>query len=129
MGFLDRFRASAVRRESGPGTVRGRHFTQWVETVKGLRRRDEEEAAEELLLALIDATEAEDRVEGMGVAPWYYEQLAISYRKRGQAEKEVAVLERYAAQRHAPGVKPPKLLRRLETARKRLSEQSAGSTL
>lgn len=126
MGLLDRFRAPAARREPDPGTVLGRHFTEWVETVKELRRRDEEEAAEELLLALIDATEAEDRVEGMGVAPWYYEQLATSYRKRGRPDKEVAILERYAAQRHAPGATPPKLLRRLDRARKRPSEQSAG---
>ena len=127
MGFLDRFRAAALRREPGPGTVRGRHFTEWVETVKDLRRRDDEEAAEELLLALIDATEAEDQVEGMGVAPWYYEQLAISYRKRGWPDKEVAILKRYAAQKHAPGVKPPKLLQRLERAQRRLPEQSPGS--
>ena len=105
---------------SGPGTVRGRHFTEYVETVKELRRQGDEEAAEHLLLELIDATEAEAHAEGLGVAPWYYEQLAILYRKQGCPEKEVAILERYAAQEHAPGVSPPKLLARLEKAKAKL---------
>ena len=137
MGFLERLRAPIPRTESdeeeitapsrdpsGPGMVEGKHFTEWADTVKELRRQGDEEAAEELLLALVDATEAEARAEGYGVAPWYYEQLAISYRKRGEPEKEVAILERYAAQQHAPGVKPPKLLERFENAKRRLD--SAG---
>ena len=106
---------------SGPGTVRGRHFTEYVETVKDLRRLGDEEAAEHLLLELVDATEAEARAGSSGVAPWYYEQLAILYRKRGSREKEVAILERYAVQQHAPGASPPKLLARLEKAKAKLS--------
>lgn len=111
------------RDPDGPGMVRGWHFTEWVEAVKELRRRGDEPAAQELLLQLVDATEAEARVDGYGVAPWYYEQLAISYRKGGELEKEVAILERYATQRHAPGASPPKLLERLEKAKQRLGRQ------
>lgn len=115
--------ASPQTPTSGPGAVRGRHYTEYAETVKELRRMGDVEAAEHLLLELVDATEAEARAQGAGwgVAPWYYEQLAILYRKQGSPEKEVAILERYAAQQHAPGVKPPQLIERLEKAKMRLS--------
>jgi hypothetical protein len=99
------------------GRVRGRHYTDYVEDVKALRRSDKDEAAERLLLELIDATEEESRLRGTGVAPWYYEQLAIIYRKRKDAAAEVAVLERYASQPHAPGAGPAKLAQRLMKAR------------
>jgi hypothetical protein len=102
---------------SGPGYVRGRHFTSFVDVVKELRRAGREEDAERLLLELVEATEAENEVEGLGVAPWYYQQLAISYRKRGDLRSEIQTLERFACQKHAPGVMPPTLLDRLEKAR------------
>jgi hypothetical protein len=53
---------------TGPGAVRGRHHTEWVDAVKELRRQGDEEAAEELLVALVDATEAEARAEGLTMA-------------------------------------------------------------
>lgn len=99
------------------GRVRGRHYTDYVEDVKALRRSDKDEDAEHLLLELVDATEEESRIRGTGVAPWYYEQLAILYRKRKDHTAEVAVLERYASQPHAPGVGPAKLAERLMKAR------------
>ena len=73
--------------------------------------------AERLLLELVEATESENEIERLGVAPWYYEQLAISYRKRGDIRSEVQILERFARQKQAPGVMPPTLLNRLEKAR------------
>jgi hypothetical protein len=102
------------------GLVRGRHYTEYVEEVKMLRRSDRTEQAERLLFELIDATEAEALAEGegWGVAPWYYEQLAILYSKRGDWEREIAVLERFAEQPHAPGSATPALLRRLAKKRK-----------
>lgn len=117
-------RAARPNRSSEPGSVRDRHYTEYVETVKALRREGSVEEAEHLLLELVDATEAEARAQGSGwgVAPWYYEQLAILYRKQGSPEKEVAILERYAAQQHARGASPPKLLARLEKAKSRLGE-------
>jgi DnaJ domain len=102
---------------AAPGMVRGRHFTTYVEEVKELKRRREYEAAELLLLALVGATEAEDSVDRLGVAPWYYEQLAIVYGKRRDLDSEIAILERYEQQRHALGGKPSSLLRRLQRAR------------
>lgn len=106
--------------KNGPGMVRGKHFTQYVEEVRTLRRYGHEETAETLLLELVAATEAESATTGHGVAPWYYEQLAISYKQRKDYKAEVAILERFAAQQHAPGVEPPKLLERLDKARARV---------
>jgi len=100
-----------------PGYYDGRHFTTYVSDVKNLKRSGELEEAEKLLLELVAATEAENAVEGFGVAPWYYEELAKVYRKQKKCAKEVAILERFTAQKHAPGSKPPKLLERLEKAR------------
>ncbi len=94
------------------------HYSAYVRDVKELKRRKEHGRAEVLLLALIEATEAESRAEGCGVAPWYYEQLAIVRRKRGDLDGEVAILERFAAKPHAPGVSPPKLLARLDDAKR-----------
>jgi hypothetical protein len=105
---------------SGPGFVRGRHYTEYFEEVKELRRSGREEEAESLLLELVEATEAEANSQGLGVAPAYYEQLAILYRSRGDGAREVSILERFAQQKHAPGAMPPRLLERLEKARTRL---------
>ncbi len=110
---------------SGPGFVGGRHYTEYVEAVKALRRSGQEIDAEKLLLELIDATEAEARANNWGVAPWYYEQLAISCRKRQDPQGEVDILERYARHTHAPGVRPPELLMRLEKAKTRLGALNA----
>jgi hypothetical protein len=99
------------------GYVDGKHFTEYVEDVKDLKRAGDMDSAEPLLLRLVDATESECAVDGWGVAPWYYEQLAIVYRRQRLYDKEVAILERFAAQKHAPGVTPGQLMERLSRAR------------
>lgn len=106
--------------------MRGAHYTDYIEQVKALRRGGLDQEAEKLLLELIDATEDEARATGTGVAPWYYEQLAILYSKRKQKDDEIAVLERFAAQPHAPGVSPPELLQRL-VKKKAARESRAGN--
>ncbi len=106
-----------------PGYYHGRHFTAYVENVKALKRTVDDTALEQLLLALIDATEAESRSDGLGVAPWYYEELAKFYHVRKDYQSELGVLERFASQRHAPGAKPPELLERLEKVREILHQE------
>lgn len=101
----------------GPGYVDGRHFTEHVENVKRLKAAGDYDAALSLLDRLIAANELEAAVDQLGVAPWYYEQTAIIYRKLGQKDKEIAVLERFEAQPHAPGASPPKLAERLAKLR------------
>ena len=83
------------------GLVDGKHYTDYVETVKELKRRDDLGKAETLLLRLIQAVEEEARTEGWIVAPWYYQQLAIIYRKQRATNKELEVLKRFASQWHA----------------------------
>jgi hypothetical protein len=99
--------------ETGPDTIRGHHHSAWHSEVDRLRDIGDQSAAVGLLLEIVDATEAESRAEGFGVAPAAYETLAVIYRQRKEQPSEVAILERFARQRHAPGALPPKLLERL----------------
>jgi tetratricopeptide (TPR) repeat protein len=78
------------------GLVRGRHYTEWVEPVKQLKREGRLKEAEALLLECVDAVEAQARVEGSPVAPWYYEQLGIVYRKLGDQAASDAIAQRHA---------------------------------
>lgn len=97
-----------------PGFYDGRHFTEYVDAVKQLMRENKLEDAEKLLVELVNATENEADYDGSGVAPWYYERLAVIYRKKKDIEAEIRILERFAHQKHAPGAMPPILLARLE---------------
>jgi hypothetical protein len=47
-----------------PGYYLGRNYTTYFEEVKALKRSGDDQAAERLLLALVDATEAESRATG-----------------------------------------------------------------
>ncbi len=72
---------------------------------------------EEKLLKLIESIETESKAVEWGVAPWPYEQLADMYRDKRESRKEVAVLERFAAQKYAPGPQALQLLDRLKQAK------------
>jgi tetratricopeptide (TPR) repeat protein len=91
-----------VKGDSLLGSVDGKHYTEYVEVVKVLKSENKLDEAEKLLLRLVEATEEEAKLQEWGVAPWYYEQLAIVYRKQKNYPKEVSILERFAKQ------KPPK---------------------
>lgn len=106
------------------GYYRGKHFTEYVSEVKGLKRSGNLGKAEMLLLSLISATEEESIVANSGVAPWYYGELAIIYRKQKEYGKEVAILERFAKQKHGRGVKPQKLIARLNKAKELFGKSS-----
>lgn len=81
-----------------PGYIDSRHFTSYVEKVKALKRAGRLSECKSLLLKILDANEAQARIPGGVLAPWWYEQLAIIYRKQKNYTAEVAVLERHAAQ-------------------------------
>lgn len=83
------------RRAEKAAQVFGRHYTEWVEPVKELKRQAKVDEAERILLACVDAVERETAINGYGVAPWYYEQLAILYRQQKRYADEVAILDRY----------------------------------
>lgn len=107
------------------GYVDGKHFTEYVETVKELKRVGKLDEAVDLLLKLVDATEAESNKGVGGVAPWYYEQLAIIYRKQNRLESEISILKRYENQEKAPGVKPEILAARLLKAEELFREKQS----
>jgi hypothetical protein len=124
MDFLKGLRQHQALAASGDniGYLNGRPYTSYVEDVKQLKRVGDVEGAERLLLALIDVIETEARVKKWGVAPWYYEELAKLYRQRRDYRAEVAILQRFAKQPHAPGVMPQQLLERLDKAKALLAE-------
>ncbi len=80
-----------------------------VEQVKEHKRNGRYTEALDILEQCMRSWES----SGGTVAPWYYEQAAIIHRKLKDREAEVAVLRRFAAQPHGPGVKPARLLERL----------------
>lgn len=120
--ILSEFNAGQSRIKEA-GSVEGAHYTSFVEQVKQLKRQKRHAEAIALLLKLVEATETESKAagSGWGVAPWYYEQLAILYRKEKRFTDEVAILERYETQPKAPGAGPRKLAERLEKARELVS--------
>ena len=52
-------------------------------------------------------------IDGCAVTSAYYRELARLYRKSGDAGGEHAILARFAAQTHAPGVPAARLVKRL----------------
>lgn len=96
-----------------PGWYQGKPIHTYVGEVQALRQAGDVSGAERLLLALIESTEHESHATGQGVAPWYYEELAKLYHQQRNTTAERAILERFAYQRHAPGVTPAQLLERL----------------
>ena len=80
---------------SSAGSVNGKHFTTYVETVEQLKREQRFEEAVVLLEKLIDAVEKEAAMLGWGVAPWYCEQTAIAYGKMKSKDKEIEILHEH----------------------------------
>ena len=114
---------------SNVGLVRGKHYSYYVDEIKALKRDGKDVAAEELLLECVEATEREEQADGLGVAPWYYEQLAIMYRRRHEFDQEISILERFADHHHAPGKEPPKLLERLSKAQAKREAEVAQTSV
>jgi hypothetical protein len=110
-----------------PGYYEGRHYTTYIRDFKILKKSGKYEELESLLAELVRATEEESAANGMGVAPAYYNELAILYRKQKEYSKEITILERFAKQRHAGGVLPTRLLERLRKARQREAAQTKTS--
>ena len=95
------------------GSVDGRHYTTHVDEVKELKRKGRLAEAEKLLSKLVDAAERQFKIDGYGLPPWYYGELAIIYRRLGQFDDEVDILERYLKR----GGNPSNVEQRLQKAR------------
>lgn len=78
-----------------PKTEEGGRYYEYIDRVKQLKSERRYEEAEILLLKLVKDVEKEAIELNWGVPPWYYEQLAIIYRKGKHYEKEIEILERY----------------------------------
>ncbi|MDZ4709397.1 MAG: hypothetical protein SH818_13445 [Saprospiraceae bacterium] len=102
--------------------VKGKHFTDYVDRVKQLMEEKNYPEAIEPLLKLVNETEKEAKKKGLGVAPWYYEQLAVIYRKEKRYNEEVEILERFEKQPKSPGSLPKVLAERLIKARELLNK-------
>lgn len=79
------------------GYINGKHYTEYVDDIKELKRQNKLQEAENILLKIIEALKAEAKAEGSHwfLAPGYFEQLAIIYRKQKSIEKERCILEQY----------------------------------
>jgi tetratricopeptide (TPR) repeat protein len=110
--------------ESLPVAALGREadYPAFVDQVEYLKQEKRYDEAIALLLKLVAETEKEAMRNNCGVAPWYYEQLAIVYRKIKRLDDEIQILERYESQPKAPGVSPEKLAERLKKARENLEK-------
>ncbi|MHA7617472.1 tetratricopeptide repeat protein [Cellulosimicrobium cellulans] len=96
--------------------VRGRHFTEWAEPIRELKREGRVDEALKLALECVDATERASRSDGLAPAPAYTTMAAIIYRQRKDYAAEIAILERY--QRACPpGRKSSKITDRLAKTR------------
>jgi hypothetical protein len=99
------------------------HYTEAMPDVKQLKRDQEHEAVEELLLWCIDYLEAETEMQHRreygfaAVPPAYYRHVAIVYRKDDRYKDEVVVLKRYTDACKRIGQTPKdELQQRLERA-------------
>lgn len=121
--IAERIRAKivALGGEPYPGRLNGRHYTDYINEVKQLGRDGDLAGEERLLLSLISTVETEARIRKWIVAPWYYEALAILYRKRKDYAAELAVIERYKHQPHGKDFPDDDVLRREAKARELLS--------
>ena len=106
----------------GPWLVDGQPVWAKMDEVVSLKRSGEHDKLVLLLNRMMDATEAEDRRDGHGVAPAPYKELAIAARKLGELELEVATLERFQRQNHAPGALPGQLINRLNKLRQSIRD-------
>ena len=81
-----------------PGLYRGRHYTTYVDEVRSLIREKKYDEAEDLLKNLIKAVKQEAKTEPRyGVPSAYHTMLAGVYKKRGEYEKQIEILEDLAS--------------------------------
>jgi hypothetical protein len=110
------------------GRVNGKHYTEWPDEIRQMKRDGRVAEALELLLGCIVA--AERSRDGREPAPWYTEQAAIIYRQQKEYLAEIAIIERWQAacpsDRRGPGKTQDKLASRLVKARALLANSSTG---
>ena len=98
--------------------IDGKPYFDWYEDIKKWIKNEDYNRAEKLLIRIIDHIEKYD--SNYGVAPAYYERLAILYSKLGRKQDEYDVLIRFSKQKHAPGKGPEILEKRLRKLKEKI---------
>lgn len=88
-----------------------------IDQVNRLVQQNDYDNAIALLFTFLDAEEKRAKRSREGVAPWFYERLAVIYRKQKKYADEVAILERFERQTESVGALREKLASRLIKAR------------
>ncbi len=111
-----------------PGYIRGTHYTEYMKQAKQLLESGKQEEADPIVDAAFTAYEDEERISGGAtltdyavVAPANYWDFAVLFRKLKDYAREVAILERFARQKHLTEGASGKNLERLDKARSLLS--------
>lgn len=115
------------RKSDQPGYLGEKHYLAFVEEVRKLKREGNFEIAKALLIRLLSAVEEESIITGHVKPPWYYNELAKIYRKQGDYESELSVLERYGYEKdgfHIFSDRMKKAKRLLEKQREKMSTVS-----
>ena len=76
--------------------MRGRHYTEWVEPVKQLKREGRLQEAEPCCWRVSTQSRPRQAWRARQSPPWYYEQLGIVYRKLGDQAASDAIAQRHA---------------------------------
>jgi hypothetical protein len=91
--------------------------------IRALKSIGNWEEAERQLVQYIAIMEADVRTRPVLVIPWFYEQLAMLYRRRKVYQKEVALLEHFLQLPHERNATTQRLLERLPKAQALLAKQ------
>ena len=90
---------SGLRLDRSRSQLHGKAYFDYPEGIKRLKRENRLDEAAGLLEQLVIVVEDEAAHSAFGtewkLAPWYYEQLAIVYRKLKRYGDEALILERY----------------------------------
>jgi hypothetical protein len=99
-----------------------------INEVKSMIREGREQEAEPVLLGLVAAIEEQAQTHRGKLAPWYYERLAIIYRRRRDYASEIAILTRYCQHEGNKYSIPEGIRKRLDTARGLLARANGPAT-
>jgi hypothetical protein len=113
-----------------PGFINGKAYMVYMNQAKKLLQNGKVAEADPSVDKALTGLEDAERIGGgasltqyaSGVPPAPYREFAVLYRPLKDYAREVAILERFARQPHAPGVMPGQLLERLEKARALLAK-------
>lgn len=81
--------------DGSPRPANEKHYTERIEHVKQLKREGRQQDVIDLCSEALDAIEAEYKADGLAVAPWWYEQVALAARRSKQPDVERAAMNRY----------------------------------